>query len=136
MDLESSVKDKQQNVGQLPATPKVVEVWSETTLNYWMMVERYPNLKEEVGNSIPGYEIHSLLDSKTCQVVNCLLCFDVGLSTFCLKKRRKVVEVVGHGPYLIEWDVLVLGTNLGALKLPAVLASDLNLKKIVHLCRK
>ena len=23
---------------------------SETTLNYWMMVERYPNLKEEVSD--------------------------------------------------------------------------------------
>jgi len=27
-----------------------------------MMVERYPNLKEEVGGSIPGFEISSLLD--------------------------------------------------------------------------
>jgi hypothetical protein len=67
-----------------------------------MMVKRYPNLKEEVGSSIPGYEISSLLENKTCQVVNCLLCFGVGLSAFCLKKKRKVVEVVGHGPYLIE----------------------------------
>ena len=32
------------------------------TLNYWMMVERYPNLKEEVGRSIPGCVISSLLD--------------------------------------------------------------------------
>ena len=32
------------------------------TLNYWMIVERYPNLKEEVGGSIPGCEISSLLD--------------------------------------------------------------------------
>ena len=29
--------------------------WSKTTLNYWMTVGRYPNLKEEVGSSIPGY---------------------------------------------------------------------------------
>ena len=29
---------------------------------YWMMVERYPNLKEEVGGSIPGCKISSLLD--------------------------------------------------------------------------
>ena len=36
--------------------------WSVMTLNYWMMVERYPNLKEEVGGSIPGSEISSLLD--------------------------------------------------------------------------
>ena len=27
-----------------------------------MMVERFPNLKEEVGSSNPGYEISSLLD--------------------------------------------------------------------------
>ena len=41
----------------------VEPVWTETTLNYWM-VERYPNLKEEVGSSIPGCEISSLLDIK------------------------------------------------------------------------
>ena len=33
-------------------------------MNYWMMVERYPNLKEEVGGSIPDCEISSLLDKK------------------------------------------------------------------------
>ena len=41
---------------------EMVTVWSETTLNYWMIVERYPNLKEEVGGSIPDCEISSLLD--------------------------------------------------------------------------
>jgi hypothetical protein len=30
-----------------------------------MMVERYPNLKEEVDGSDPGYEISSLLDGKS-----------------------------------------------------------------------
>ncbi len=34
------------------------------TLNYWMTVERYPNLKEKVGGSIPNYEMSSLLDVK------------------------------------------------------------------------
>ena len=34
------------------------------TLNYWMMMERYPNLKEEIGGSIPSCEISSLLDKK------------------------------------------------------------------------
>ena len=29
------------------------------------MVERYPNMKEEVGGSIPGCEISCLLDIKT-----------------------------------------------------------------------
>ena len=38
--------------------------WSEMTLNYWMMVKRYPNLKEKVGGSIPGCEISSLPDGK------------------------------------------------------------------------
>jgi hypothetical protein len=32
------------------------------TLNYWMMMERYPNLKEVVGGLISSYEIFSLLD--------------------------------------------------------------------------
>jgi hypothetical protein len=32
------------------------------TLDYWMMLERYTNLKEEVGGSIPGCEISSLLE--------------------------------------------------------------------------
>jgi hypothetical protein len=29
---------------------------SKMTLNYWMMVERYPNIKEEVGGLIPDCE--------------------------------------------------------------------------------
>ena len=36
--------------------------WFETTLNYWIMVERYPNLKEEVGDLIPDCETSSLID--------------------------------------------------------------------------
>ena len=43
---------------------KIDWLLSETTLKYWMMVERYPNLKEEVGGSIPGCEISSLLNRK------------------------------------------------------------------------
>ena len=42
-----------------------------------------------LGGSNPGCEISSLLDGKTCQVVNCLLCFGAGLSAFCLKKKKK-----------------------------------------------
>jgi hypothetical protein len=34
------------------------------TLNYRMMVERYPNLKKEVGGSNPDYEISSLPGGK------------------------------------------------------------------------
>ena len=39
---------------------KMIGDWSEMTLNYWVMVEGYPNLKEEVGGSNPGSEISSL----------------------------------------------------------------------------
>ena len=42
---------------------KVNVIRSETTLNYWMMMERNLNLKEEVGRSIPDCEI-SLLNEK------------------------------------------------------------------------
>jgi hypothetical protein len=46
---------------------------SKMTLKNWMVEERYPELKEEVGNSIPGCEISSLLDKITSRVVICLL---------------------------------------------------------------
>jgi hypothetical protein len=36
-------------------------LWSETALNYRMMVEGYSNLKEEVGGSNSGCEIYSPL---------------------------------------------------------------------------
>jgi hypothetical protein len=67
-------------------------LWSEMTLNYWMMVERYSNLKEEVVHSIPGCEISSLHDGKLARwskVVYCLLCFGAGLSAFWLKTEKK-----------------------------------------------
>ena len=35
---------------------------SETTQYYWMLVERYSNMKEAIGGSIPGCQISSLLD--------------------------------------------------------------------------
>ena len=52
-----------------------------------MMVDRYPNLKEKVGGSIPSYE--PLYLTKSCQVLNCLLCFDTDLSSFYLKWKVK-----------------------------------------------
>ena len=62
-----------------------------------MMVKRYPNLKEEVGGSIPGCEISSLLDRIAGQVVNCLMCFGASVSAFCLKRKKK--ESVAHVNY-------------------------------------
>ena len=62
---------------------------SEMTLNYWMMLERYPNLKEKVGDSISDCGISSLLDMKTCKVVNSHMCFGASLSAFYLSKKMK-----------------------------------------------
>ena len=39
------------------------------TQNYWMMVERYPNLKKEVSSSIPRCEISSLFDGKLARLL-------------------------------------------------------------------
>ena len=65
--------------------------WFETTLNYWMLVERYPNLKEEVGGSIPGCEISSLLDKKLVRwsIVSCAL---AAVRLPKNKKRKKKKE--------------------------------------------
>lgn len=43
----------------------VIHYIEVSTLNYRMTVERYPNPNKGVGNSIPGYEIFSLLDGKS-----------------------------------------------------------------------
>ena len=65
---------------------------SETTLNCWMMVLRYPNLKEEVGGSFPNCEISSLLDRNLLggQSHHVLWRWPVGLLSiwFYLKKPR------------------------------------------------
>jgi hypothetical protein len=36
----------------------------KSDLNYRTMVERNPDLKEEIGGFIPGYDISSLLDEE------------------------------------------------------------------------
>jgi hypothetical protein len=68
---------------------KAIKVGSKTTLNYRMMVERYPNLKEEVGGLNSGCEISSLPDGKLVRWCNCLLCFGAGLSAFYLTKEEE-----------------------------------------------
>jgi hypothetical protein len=45
-----------------------------------MMVERYPNLKKEVGNSNLGCEISSLLDGKLAMWSTASYALVVGLS--------------------------------------------------------
>ena len=46
-------------------TPPLSDVmWFEMTLNFRMMVGRYPNFKDKVGGLIPDFEISSLLHGK------------------------------------------------------------------------
>ena len=44
--------------------PQQIYRWSKTTLTYWMMVEKYLDLKEEAGGSIPNCEVSSPIDKK------------------------------------------------------------------------
>jgi hypothetical protein len=69
-----------------------------------MMVERYPNLKEEVGGSIPGCEVSSLRDIKTCQAVNYLLYFGIDLPTFYLKSFFSSQVTLHVKFYLVRVD--------------------------------
>ena len=63
----------------------------ETTLKYQMMAERYPNLKEEVGGSIPGCEISSLIDGKLARwsTASCALALTCQPSISKRKRKRK-----------------------------------------------
>jgi hypothetical protein len=56
-----------------------------------MMVERYPNLKEEVGNSIPGCEISSLPDRKLARwsITSCALALACRPSVSKKKQKKK-----------------------------------------------
>ena len=62
--------------------------WSEMTVHYWMMVEGYPNLKEEVGGSIPAMK-SPLYMTETYQVVTCLLCFTLVCRPSISNKKLK-----------------------------------------------
>ena len=66
----------------------ITDFWSEMTLDYRVMVEGYPNLKQEVGGSKPGCEISSLLDEKLARW-SLPPVLGVGLSAFCLKTKKK-----------------------------------------------
>ena len=62
------------------------ELGSKTSLHYWMMVERDTQIsREKLVVRLPAMKSPLYLID-TCQVVNCLPCFGVGLSAFRLKK--------------------------------------------------
>ena len=56
-----------------------------------MMVEKYLNLKEEVGGSIPGCEILSLLDQKLARLstASCALALACEPSVFKKEKEKE-----------------------------------------------
>jgi hypothetical protein len=59
------------------------------TLNYWMMMEKYPNLKEEVGTLIPGREISLLLDKKLARWPTASCALVLACRPCVLKKKKK-----------------------------------------------
>ena len=96
-------------------------MWSETTLDYRMMVERYPNLKEEVGGSIPRCEISSLLDGKLAEwsTTSCALTLSYrpSVSKKKEKENRITMIIISKVPDLelrmqklqeVTWNILVL----------------------------
>jgi hypothetical protein len=54
-----------------------------------MMVERYPNLKEEVGSLIPGCEISFLLDEKLARWLTTSCAFALACRPSVSKKKEK-----------------------------------------------
>jgi hypothetical protein len=66
---------------------------SETTLNYRMMVERYPNLKEEVGGSDSGWEISSLPNGHLARwsIASCALA--LAYRPFVSKRKEKKILI-------------------------------------------
>ena len=67
---------------------------SQKVLNYRVMVEGYPNLKEEVGGLNPGCEISSLLDGKLARwwTASCALALAYQPFVSKIKKKRKNIS--------------------------------------------
>jgi hypothetical protein len=63
------------------------------TLNYRMMVERYSNLKEEVGGSIPRCEISSLLDGKLVRWLTVSCALALAYQPYVSRKKIKIVGI-------------------------------------------
>ena len=75
--------------GQNASASKSNRYWSEVILNYWVMVEGYPNFKEEVGGSNPGCEISSLLDGKLARWSTASCAWRWPVSLLSQKKFKK-----------------------------------------------
>ena len=86
------------------------------TLNYWMMADRYPNLKEVVGREIPksrgrGWRFDFpavksplYLTKKIYHVVKCHMCFDIGLSAMWQRPQLSLrLGVITPPQRMGEW---------------------------------
>ena len=85
---------------QIPIASKDHQMRSETTLNYWMMVERYPNLKEEVGGSISGCEISSLFDKELAKWSTASYALALAYRSSVSNKKRKRKKPPNRFQYL------------------------------------
>jgi hypothetical protein len=77
------------------------------TLNHRMMLERYPNLKEEVGGLVPGCEISSSLDRKNLlggQLPHVLWLQSIGLLSQIVSSKEKKVTLT-HAPITPNFPV-------------------------------
>jgi hypothetical protein len=74
----------------------------DMTLNYSMMVERYPNLKKEVGGSSPECEISSLLDRKLARWSNASYALMLARRPSISKMTQKKIEEKEHGLLLLS----------------------------------
>jgi hypothetical protein len=62
-----------------------------------MMLETYPNLKEEVGGSIPNCEISSLHDGKLSKWLIASCALTLACRSSISKKKKKKEEGWGKG---------------------------------------
>ena len=73
-----------------------------------MGMDIYPDLKEEVGSLILAVRNLSSTWEQTYQVVNGIMCFGVGMSAFCLVKKKKKeekenVKSSGNENHMTSW---------------------------------
>ena len=67
-----------------------------------MMVERYSNLKEEVGGSNPNREISSLLDMNLSSGSLALVLWRWHVGAYVLKEQKKHITNSHHPPLFLD----------------------------------
>ena len=105
---------------------------SNMTLNYWMMVERYPTLKNEVDGSIPDCETSYLLDIELASwpTASCALTLACRPSVSKKKKRKLKISKKLSKKYLkmSTWYRLDLETLCSQTDYAQKISRDIELK--------